>query len=101
MELFEGVKAIVELGTVAIVLFLFMQYRSDKKEQDKVYQGMLEKKEEHTALLNKDLLDAYKENTKANTIQAEALRTLSANVQENTKVMATFTERFSNALGNR
>ena len=101
MDVFEGIKTIVEVGTVGVVLYLFMQYRSDKKEQDKTYQQTIDKKDENTVLLNRDLLDAYKENTKANTVQAEALKTLSTNVQENTRVMATFTERFSNAINNR
>lgn len=101
MEVFEGIKTIVELGTVAIVLYLFAQYRNDKIKQDTTYQTTIDKKDDHVAQLNKDLLEAYKENTKANTIQAEALKNLSVNVQENTKAMTTFTERFSNALSNR
>ncbi len=98
METVDLVSKLVSVGTLGIVLYLFKQYRDDKLAQDKTQADTITKKDDALKEINKDLLDAYKENTRANVIQSEALKTLSANVQKNTEVMITFTEKFANAL---
>lgn len=101
MDLFEGIKTIVEIGTVGIVLYLFMQYRNDKKEQDKVSQQMLDKKDDQLRELNKDLLDAFKRDSETRVMQVNAFNKVADAVDKNTDVVRTFTERFSNAVNNR